>query len=130
MENDQEVLNLFVNEVIKVEGSNFNINSQKKYNLPEDINCIIDIVIENDEVVCFVENKIDSGEGTRQLERYSEVLKGIKDTEGKKVFLRYCTKYYDKKDVSFIDFSQYRWSDVYSFFEKYKENLVITKLLE
>lgn len=129
LENNQEILNHFVNEVLKIEGSSFKINSQKKYNLPGDINCIIDMVIENSEIVCFVENKIDSGEGDRQLERYLEVLKDINLTEDKKVFLRYCTKYYDQKDI-YLNFLQFRWSDIYSFFEQYSENVVAANLLE
>lgn len=40
------------------------------------------------------------------------------------MFLRYCTKFYDPKNIDNIDFLQYRWSNVYRFLEEYKSELI------
>lgn len=88
------------------------------------------MVVKNKESICFIENKVNSSEGDRQLERYSNVLNEIKVNDNKRVYLRYCTKYYDKKDISNINFEQYRWSDVYTFLNQYKENKIIEECLE
>lgn len=130
LESDNKLLDEFVNNVLLIEGQGFSIDSQEKYYLQGDINCIIDIVVKNDDVICFIENKVDSSEGERQLERYSKVLNNIKQNDGKDVHLRYCTKYYDNKDISNIDFLQYRWSDVYRFLDKYEKNEIIEEYLE
>lgn len=130
METDNEWLDEFVNNVLLIEGKGFSIRSQVKYYLEEDKNCIIDIVINNENTICFIENKVDSSEGERQLERYSKVLNNIKQSESKKVYLRYCTKYYDKKEICNVDFLQYRWRDTYRFFEKYKNKKNIEEYLE
>ena len=93
LENDNELLDSFVNNILEIEGTGFSIESQVKYNLDNDINCIIDIVVRNDENICFIENKVHSSEGERQLERYSKVLNEIHSFQGKNMFLRYCTKF-------------------------------------
>lgn len=130
LEKEQEILDEFVQEVLQIQGSHFSIDSQKKYELIGDINCIVDIVIENENNICFIENKVNAGEGVRQLERYKRVLIEKQLNQSKSIYLRYCTKYYDLKDVANIDFLQYRWSDVYKFLEKHNripdvENLLI-----
>lgn len=130
LENNQIILDAFCNEVLNIEGQGFVIQSQQKYYLEQDTNCIIDMVIQNADVICFVENKVDSGEGDRQLERYTKVLNNIKQSENKNVYLRYCTKYYDDKEVTNIDFLQYRWRDIYRFLEDYQENKVVEEFQE
>lgn len=130
LEIDNNLLDEFVNSVLLIEGQGFSIDSQENYYLQGDINCIIDIVIKNEDNICFVENKVGYSEGERQLDRYSKVLNNIKQDDGKNVYLRYCTKYYDKKDISNIDFLQYRWSDVYKFLDKYEKNEIIEEYLE
>ncbi|MBK1809502.1 PD-(D/E)XK nuclease family protein [Clostridium sp. YIM B02505] len=130
LETDNELLDEFVNNVLLIDGQGFSISSQVKYYLEEDTNCIIDIVVKNEGNICFIENKIDSSEGERQLDRYSKVLNNIKKGQGTKAYLRYCTKYYDKKEISDIDFLQYRWRDTYRFFEKYKKNKIVEEYLE
>jgi hypothetical protein len=130
LESDNEILDDYVNNVLLIEGQNFNITSQEKHFLEGDKNCIIDIVIKNDNIICFIENKVDASEGERQLERYSKVLNSIKRNENKDIYLRYCTKYYDRKDVSNIDFLQYRWSEVYKFLTNYEEENIIKEYLD
>ena len=67
LENDNELLDSFVNNILEIEGTGFSIESQVKYNLDNDINCIIDIVVSNDENICFIENKVHSSEGKDSL---------------------------------------------------------------
>lgn len=123
LENDKELLDKYVNDVLKVDGAGFSIKSQCRYCLEDDINCIVDIVTENDEHVCFVENKVNSCEGERQLERYTKVLSNINKEQGKQIHLRYCTKYYDQKDNNFnIDFRQFRWCDIYKYLEQFSDD--------
>ena len=124
LENDNELLDSFVNNILEIEGTGFSIESQVKYNLDNDINCIIDIVVRNDENICFIENKVHSSEGERQLERYTKVLNELNNIQGKNVFLRYCTKFYDLKNIEDIDFLQYRWSNVYKFLEEYESEMI------
>lgn len=128
LEKDKELLDKYVNDVLKVDGAGFLIKSQGRYYLDDDINCIVDIVIENDEHVCFVENKVNSCEGERQLERYTKVLNNINKEQGKQIHLRYCTKYYDQKENNFnIDFEQFRWCDIYKYLEQFTDD---NKLIE
>ena len=131
LENDEDLLNTYVNKILKIEGNNYTIDSQVKYSVYGDKNCIIDMVVKNEHYICFIENKVNSVEGDRQLERYSNLLKTIEENECKKVYLRYCTKLYDKKDIVDIDFLQYRWSDIYSFLqENIDDNDLIEEYLE
>lgn len=74
LEKDKELLDKYVNDVLKVDGAGFLIKSQGRYSLEDDINCIVDIVIENSEHICVVENKVNSCEGERKLERYKKFL--------------------------------------------------------
>jgi hypothetical protein len=130
LEDRKKLLELFVNQILKIKGNDFKITSQKKYYLEDDINCIVDIVIENAETICFLENKINACEGERQLERYTRVLHNLTRKSMKNVYLRYCTKYYDKKEISGIDFFQFRWKDVYKFLNEVEKNLIIDEYLE
>jgi len=125
LQSDQQLLDKFVNEVLRIEGTGFKIESQSLYLLPADRNCIIDLVFENDMAVCFLENKVASGEGERQLERYAAVLDGLGREKSKDVYLRYCTKLYDPKEVAACDFSQFRWQTVYEFFRQQEETPMI-----
>ena len=58
------------------------------------------MVFYNKKVTCFVENKVDSKEGYKQLERYASVLSNIiEGNPTQKVYLRYCTKNSDLKEI-------------------------------
>ena len=70
LQRDSKLLDSFVNNILKIDGTGFSIESQVKYTLDNDINCIIDMVVSNEENICFIENKVNSSEGERQLERY------------------------------------------------------------
>ncbi|MEG1256413.1 PD-(D/E)XK nuclease family protein [Clostridium sp.] len=130
LEEDQLLLKKFVNEILAIPGDYFNIESQEKYYLEDDMDCIVDIVIENEEMICFLENKVNSNEGERQLERYTNVLTGIKADNSKEIYLRYCTKYYDKKYIEGIDFKQLRWKKIYQFLKNQEQNDIVNEYLE
>lgn len=124
------ILDLFVNQILRIEGEGFRIESQKKYCLEDDTDCIVDIVIENGKTVCFLENKVNASEGERQLERYTQVLNNLKKSSKKNTYLRYCTKYYDKKEIREIDFYQFRWKDVYKFLNDLEKDSIIDEYIE
>lgn len=127
---DQQLLDHFVNEVLLVDGTDFKIESQVPFFLTSDQNCIIDLVFENTSTICFLENKVASGEGQRQLERYATVLNQLETPKGMKTYLRYCTKMYDPKVVPACSFFQFRWQRVYEFFEKQLATPIIEAFLE
>ncbi|AIF45545.1 PD-(D/E)XK nuclease family protein [Virgibacillus sp. SK37] len=123
---DNAMIDLFMNHVLKVPGEKFRVRTQGRYIVEEE--CVIDMVFENNETICFLENKVHASEGERQLERYLTVLHSFLD---RKVYLRYCTKYYDPKDITELDFKQIRWRDVYTFLQKNsKEDSLIKAFLE
>jgi hypothetical protein len=127
---DQQLLDRFVNEVLLIAGVEFKVDSQVFFSLPSDQNCIIDLVFENDSTICFLENKVASGEGQRQLERYVAVLDRLNREQGKVTYLRYCTKSYDPKSVTACSFYQFRWQRVYEFLDKQEQTDIIREFLE
>ncbi|SOC13446.1 PD-(D/E)XK nuclease superfamily protein [Ureibacillus xyleni] len=130
LQTDQQLLDRFVNEVLQIEGDGFKVDSQVRYAHHSDQNCIIDLVFENEATICFLENKVASGEGERQLKRYAEVLTRISEESGKKTYLRYCTKFYDPKTMAICSFYQFRWQKVYEFLEKQEQTEIINAFLE
>ena len=115
------IMNLYVNvkdelieSLFKLPQDNYRVSTQLKKDLKDDVNCIIDLVLEGDENICFIENKVNSHEGYKQLERYSKVLKEYYPQ--KKQFLFYCTKNSDPKnsDSKFdqFNFKQFRWYEI------------------
>jgi hypothetical protein len=127
---DQQLLDRFVNEVLLIDGVEFKVDSQVFFSLPSDQNCIIDLVFENDSTICFLENKVASGEGQRQLERYVAVLDRLNREQGKMTYLRYCTKSNDPKSVTACSFYQFRWQRVYEFLDKQEQTDIIREFLE
>jgi len=93
-----------------------------------------DMAMFMDDATIFFENKINSGEGVNQLQRYAEHLNEIKN---KKKTLVYLTRDFDKKDSkeilkncnSEIDFIQLRWFQVFNFLKQYKSEPIILELL-
>jgi len=122
------LIDKFVNEVLRVNGVGFHLETQKRYNSNSSI---IDMVFENEECICFVENKVESSEGYEQLNKYAKIL----SESNKKSYLFYCTKYFDKKDgQNYTDlgcekFLQYKWSDVYDFLYKNRINNIVKMFL-
>ncbi|WP_187296358.1 PD-(D/E)XK nuclease family protein [Tepidibacter mesophilus] len=130
IEANKEIFRDFAKNILEIPGDNFQIESQRRFNLKDDTDFIVDIVIENQDTICFLENKVNSSEGERQLERYSKVLNNIQKEKNKDIYLRYCTKYYDKKDIIDINFKQFRWVNVYRVLKKYENNKMIREFLE
>lgn len=130
LQTDQQLLDRFVNEVLLIDGVAYKVDSQVFFSLPSDQNCIIDLVFENDSTICFLENKVASGEGQRQLERYVAVLDRLDRERVKKTYLRYCTKNYDPKTVTACSFYQFRWQRVYEFLDKQEQTDIIRAFLE
>ncbi|MGE7219620.1 PD-(D/E)XK nuclease family protein [Priestia koreensis] len=130
LQSHQQLLDRFVNEVLLIDGHNFKVNSQVPFSLPFDQNCIIDLVFENTSTICFLENKVASGEGKRQLERYVAVLQTQKSEMKKETYLRYCTKLYDPKKIKECSFYQFRWQRIYEFFDKQEKTDLIQAFLE
>lgn len=122
LEKDSEFLDDYVNNFLKIKGEGFEVYSQRSYTLNTASDCRIDMVIENDEKIIFIENKVDSSEGSGQLEKYSKYLNQVKDKE---CHLFYCTKIIEEKEVNFSNFSQFRWKDIYDYYENREVELLV-----
>lgn len=125
--------NDFINNFLKLPEDNYTIKTQLRKDLPSDTNCIIDLVFIGEKNVCFVENKIESSEGSEQLRRYGNVM-DIHYLALKK-HLCYCTKYTDLKnekgEYDIYNFNQFKWFEIAKFLRKYqKENPLIDDYLK
>lgn len=125
---EEKIKNAYLTDFLKLPPDTYQIRTQSKYPLNDDPNCIIDVVIKGNNNVCFIENKVDSSEGYRQLERYSIAL----DTyyPEKTTFLFYCTKFHDSKTHIGNNFRQFRWFEIAKFLNKYKKNNLIGDFLQ
>ncbi len=123
---NQKILETFVEEILKIKGKDFVVESQEYYSLPND-NCRVDMVFENLEIICFLENKVESGEGYGQLQKYSKLLF---EKNSKETYLRYCSKYYDKKELTDHHFLQFRWTDVADFLTQFQDNPQIADFIQ
>lgn len=126
---DSKIKNDFVSTFLQLPEKDYRIKTQVKYDLDNDTNCIIDFVLESEDIICFIENKVNSKEGDRQLERYGKVL-DIYFNDGYKTYLRYCTKYFDDKPLDVHHFNQFRWFQIARFLKYYSENALVRDFLE
>jgi len=69
--------------------------------------------------VCFIENKVNSGEGWEQLDRYCEALDFHYKSYQK--HLVYCTKFTDHKTEYRHRFQQIRWYQIADVLRRYSE---------
>lgn len=123
----------FITNFLGLEKDNYTIKTQLRKALPEDQNCIIDLAFLGTKNVCFIENKIESGEGYKQLKRYGDAL-DLYYSELTK-HLCYCTKYTDVKnkngEFSKYNFRQFKWFEIAKFLRTYQEdNPLIKEYLE
>jgi len=125
---EKDIKDDFICNFLKLPADRYSVKTQVRYTLENDNNCIVDIVIEGDNIVCFIENKVNSMEGYRQIERYGKVL-DLKNIQGKQTFLFYCTKYYDEKSYEFHHFKQFRWFQIASFMRKYEQNTFVNQFI-
>lgn len=109
-------------KLIRLPADNYIIRTQRRFSSKLGSTCIVDLVLESEDNICFIENKVESSEGNEQLERYIEVLSGIEKTS----FLRYCTKYYEDKIITDHHFHQFTWHQLSKLLRQYPENYYIT----
>lgn len=119
----------FILEFLKLPEGEYKLKTQVRYPQKDDIDCIIDFKLESDNFVCFIENKVNSSEGIRQLERYSNLLDKLHVQLNKETKLIYCTKYNDPKDITSHSFAQIRWFHIADFFKRFKENNVAKEFI-
>lgn len=115
----KSLLKIFLSEILcvneeVVDVENMKISTRSSYDLPDSNPEKIvypDLILENDKMRCFIENKVEASEGENQLKNYAKILSKFDDNKAN--YLRYCTKYYDPKAIDGeIDFKQFRWSDI------------------
>ena len=138
LQNNPKLFNTFCWEVLGLKSEIFSVDSQVRFTLPDDDpNCIVDIVIkgknrgEGNSEICFIENKVNSKEGYRQLERYSRVLNEQFPDHNTK--LVYCTKYEEKKDTSKYEqhnFQQFKWHHIAAHCKKYEDDNLVKLFID
>ncbi|WP_208997335.1 PD-(D/E)XK nuclease family protein [Patiriisocius marinistellae] len=126
---EEDIKLTFIQDFLKLPENNYSLKTQVKYELENDQNCVIDFVLEGENSICFIENKVNSKEGYRQIERYCKVLESLADDEFE-THLFYCTKFFDKKLISEHNFKQIRWFQIAKFLKKYKENKFVENFLD
>lgn len=110
LELDHDLQKIFVKDLLNLNHEHFQIETQKRYTLSKDINAIIDIVLIKNDVICFIENKVESSEGLLQLDKYAQILDNLSEYKEKHLF--YCTKYHDPKEENRHHFKQFKWADI------------------
>ncbi len=121
IKNDFELKEKFCADFLKLRPSNYYIHTQKKYVLADRRNCIVDIVIESDDCICFIENKVNSPEGDNQLDRYGYILDKFKEI-GYRTYFFYCTKFKENKKYKKHNFKNITWYEVSLFLKKFPNN--------
>ena len=129
----KNIKNDFILNFLGLPQDEYRITTQLRKDLPEVQNCIIDLVFIGKSNVCIIENKIESQEGYKQLERYGHVL-DIHYLELKK-HLFYCTKYTELKnengEYDIYNFKQFKWFEIAKFLKKYQnENPLINEYIK
>ena len=71
----------FMTEFLELPKDDDRLKTHMQYSLEDDTNCIVDFVIESESRICFIENKVNSKEGDRQLERYGKVLETFAEND-------------------------------------------------
>jgi PD-(D/E)XK nuclease superfamily len=131
LKSNQKMLDDFAQRVLNQQGSNWKVMTQVFYPLENDINCIVDMVLYNEDAIAFIENKVDSHLHTQQLDRYEKVLLQLLGEQSiKRASLHYCTKRLEDVDTSFeVNFGYFRWKDVYAFLAEYEEDTLVRAFL-
>lgn len=106
-------------QMIGLPEGKYDVKTQCHHKLEGRADCIVDLVLESNENICFIENKVESSEGDEQLDRYSEALRKITK---KKTYLRYCTKYREEKSVNSQDFKQFLWHEIAQLLQNKPDN--------
>lgn len=120
----------FCKNFLKLKSERFEIISQKKYPVKDDSDCIIDIVIMGQNEVCFIENKVNSSEGYRQISRYCKILDDYKENnQNFATKMVYCTKFSEPKNEEAHDFTQIKWYEIAIFLKQHLYKYPTIKLL-
>ena len=117
-QHDGRLLDRFANEVLGVEGTDYQLQTRVQYRLPSHGITIPDMVLQNGRHLIFVENKVKSPEGKGQLIRYRDVLLTV--CGQKTPHLRYCTLHLDPKSIPDVDFAQLRWVNIARFLKQHE----------
>jgi len=117
LRSDSNLLKDFIQDILKIDSdSRFKVTTQRTfYTKEEGEQGRLDLVLESQEELCFVEIKVRSGEGPDQLKKYSQILREQNDTIT--TYLRYCTLYIEEKEP-LENFEQFRWADIAKFLAK------------
>lgn len=123
----------FIRNILELPKDNYVIKTQLKRDLPDNRNCLIDLVFIGNKNVCFIENKVESGEGYEQLKRYGDALVHHYKKYGKYLF--YITKYNDPKNedgkLNKFNFTQFKWFEISNFLRTYQtDNPLINDYLK
>jgi hypothetical protein len=119
----------FFEKFLKSKSTNLKISTQKLYRLKEHSDCVVDIVIENRNELYFLENKVNSKEGFKQLERYSLVLDKYNE-KGYKTKLMYCSKVSEEKDITSHNFKQFTWHYLSQFIKSNSTEKLSTEFIK
>lgn len=125
---EEEIKNDFTHIFLGLPQATYTINTQVHYELENDSNCIVDLIFQSEGITCLVENKVNSKEGVRQLDRYGKILDTYQ-TDTHKTYLFYCTKYFDNKGYVDHNFKQFRWFQIANFLRKYSSNKLIQEFI-
>lgn len=124
LRSEQNLLDKFVNTVLTIKGTQFQVETDQSYG---DIKPSMSFF--NNNSLCFLENKVESFEEHGQLAAYKNFLHA--QPPELKVYLRYCTQYYEKKNIKDINFKQFFWVDIYNFLTKsYSTNSLVQLFLD
>jgi len=115
---DKILLNRFLKYCFNIQISKPIIKTQASYNL-ENRKQRPDMEIRGDDTLIFIENKVNSGLNTRQIEKYLAILK---NNDVKKYKLMILTKNVEdniSRTIRNNHIIQKRWMDLYGLFQKY-----------
>ncbi|MDM1046484.1 PD-(D/E)XK nuclease family protein [Myroides sp. 1354] len=121
LKGNEDLKTAFLYTFLKLSNDKYSINTQISKNISnthqEYSDCRIDIVLEGKDNIVFIECKVNSQEGYKQLERYQVALETHYPNKTKT--LLYITKNYAPKNILNYNFKQYRWYEIADFLIHY-----------
>lgn len=97
---------------------------------------LIELIGNQSRSIIFIESKIGSQEGYRQLSNYAEILHGLSGYQQK--YLLYITRDFDPKDEvaifenipdSTVQFKQFRWHQFHQFLQSHAETMLVQEMI-
>lgn len=117
-------------ELLGLPKESYVVHTQRAYKLVDRQDCIVDLVLESETMICFVELKVDSNEGLDQLDRYAEVLDRLNRTNDKRTFLKYGTKFPEQKDTQVHSFTQFTWHQIAGILKRFTRHYYLSNFYE